>query len=42
MMLCVLSPLQEGTARGITGEVEPFKPPVYETFIMFFGMGAAR
>ena len=26
------------TARGSTGEIEPFRPPVFETFIMFFGM----
>jgi len=38
--VCIIASkaLFEGTARGITGEVEPFKPPVYETFIMFFGM----
>jgi len=30
--------LFEGTAIGITGEVESFQPPVFESFIMFFGM----
>ena len=38
--MCILASkaLFEGRARGITGELEPFQPPVFETFIMFFGM----
>jgi len=38
--LCIIASkaLFEGTARGVTGELEPFRPPVFETFIMFFGM----
>lgn len=38
--LCIISSkaLFECTARGSTGEVEKFQPPVFETFIMFFGM----
>ena len=37
--VCIIASklLFEGKARGITGEVEPFQPPVFESFIMFFG-----
>ena len=38
--ICILvsKALFEEQARGVTGKVEPFRPPVFETFIMFFGM----
>ena len=38
--LCIIASkaLFEGYAHGVTGELEPFQPPVFETFIMFFGM----
>jgi len=38
--MCIIASktLFEGKARGVTGEVQTFQPPVFETFIMFFGM----
>jgi len=38
--LCIISSkaLYECQARGSNGELQPFRPPVFETFIMFFGM----
>jgi len=38
--VCIIASksLCEGTARGSDGEVEPFHPPVWTSFIMFFGM----
>ena len=38
--LCIISSkaLFECDARGLSGELEPFRPPVFETLIMFLGM----
>lgn len=38
--LCIIAAkaLFQCEARGVTGELEPFRPPVFETFIMFLGM----
>jgi len=37
---CIISSkaLFELSAVGVTGEVEPFRPPVFPSFVMFFGM----